>query len=120
MIRVLVVDDQEDFRRLARTMLEEDENFQVMAEASDGVEAVEIVEEQIVDLVLMDVQMPRMNGFEATRRILDRHPEIQIVLVSISRDMEILRSIHKVGAAAFISKSSLTMTTLRQAIGTSR
>ena len=98
MTRVLVVDDQRAFRSLARMMLETDGGFQVVAEAADGDEAVELVEEVKPDVVLMDVNMPRMNGLEATRRILARHPETKVVLMSISSDGELLRASREVGA----------------------
>lgn len=116
MIRVLVVDDQEEFRCLAWTMLEEDEGFQVVAEAADGDEAVELAEKERPDLVLMDVQMPRMNGFEATKIILDHHPETRVVLVSMNSDEELSRASQEVGAVAFIPKARLTLESLREAI----
>ena len=116
MLRVLVVDDQEEFRRLAREMLEADGGLQVVAEAADGDQAVELVHEEKPDLVLMDVQMPRMNGFQATGHILDTHPEIKVVLVSTSNEEEFARTSQEVGAVAFIPKERLTLKTLREAI----
>ena len=116
MIRVLVVDDQQTFRSLPRRMLEADGGFQVVAEAADCDEAVELVEEVKPDVVLMDVNMPRMNGLDATSRILAHHPETKVVLMSISSDGELLRSSREVGAIAFIYKVRLTAQTLREAI----
>lgn len=114
--RVLVADDQRVFRSLARIMLEADGGFQVVAEAADGDKAVELVEEVKRDVVLMDVNMPRMNGLEATRRILARHPETKVVLISISSDEELLRASREAGAIAFILKVRLPAQTLREAI----
>ena len=91
-MRVMVVDDQEEFRALTRTMLEEDRDFQVVAEARDGDEAVELAEQARPDLVLMDILLGHMNGFEATRRILSLHPHVTVVLVSIYTDKEFSRA----------------------------
>jgi two-component system NarL family response regulator len=70
MISVLLVDDQELFREIARSMFESTGEFKVIAEAIDGVEAVSAYTEHSPDFVLMDVQMARMNGIEAARKIL--------------------------------------------------
>ena len=110
------MDDQEDFRRLVREMLNEDNGFQLVAEATDGDEAVELAEQEQPDVVLMDVMMPRMNGFEATRRILDRHPETKVVLMSVSTDKEVAQASQQAGAVAFIPKAGLTLKALRAAI----
>ena len=114
---VLVVDDQEGFRRLAHVMLDTAGEFQVVAEAADGDEAIARVEELRPDLVLMDVHMPRMNGLEATRRIVALYPETQVVMMSTMSGKELSRASLDAGAIAFISKGRLSLKTLRDAIG---
>ena len=83
--RVMIVDDDETYRRLVRAMLQREDDFQLVAEASDGNEAVELADQVNLDLVIMDVQMPSMDGFEATWTILQRHQDTRVVLVSRTR-----------------------------------
>ncbi len=116
MFEVMLVDDQEPFRRLARSMLERDQEFRVVAEASSGVEALRLMERVSPDLVLMDVQMQPVNGFEAARLILGRYSKVKIVLTSMNADNEYVRLAREIGALAFIPKKDLRTSTLRQAL----
>ena len=74
MYKVMIADDQEAFRRLARVTLDRDADFQVIAEASSGLEAVRLADLVKPNLVLMDVEMPEMDGPAATKEMLKRHP----------------------------------------------
>lgn len=114
MLRVLVVDDQALFREIARSMFDSSGEFEVVAEASDGVTAVDIYQRMRPDLVLMDIQMARMNGIEATRLILKQDPEARVVLISMKADPEYRRVAEEMGALAFIAKRDLTASALRE------
>ena len=114
MLRVLVVDDQALFREIARSMFDSSGEFEVVAEASDGVNAVDIYPQMRPDLVLMDIQMARMNGIEATRLILKQDPEARVVLISMKADPEYRRIAEEMGALAFIAKRDLTASALRE------
>src|SRR5438874_7833007 len=81
-VRVLIVDDQLPFRAVARTVIGMTAGFEVAAEAESGEDAVSIAEQQVPDLVLMDINLPGINGIEATRRIHASHPEIAVILLS--------------------------------------
>ena len=119
MFHVMIVDDDETYRRLLRAMLEREDDFQVVAEASDGEEAVKLVDEVDPDLIIMDVLMPSMDGFVATRTILQRHQDTRIVLISSSRrQFECSRMAQDVGATAFVAKENLSISVLRQALQT--
>ena len=118
MIKVMIVDDQGAFRLLARTALETADEFEVVAEARDGLEAVASADEFEPDVVLMDVQMPEMNGFEATELILKRHPGTRVVLVSMSDDQGYARIGEEIGAVGFIPKTKLTVGLLRHVLNT--
>lgn len=116
MFAVMIVDDQEPFRRRARKILEMDGDFRVIAEASDGSEALDMMERVSPDLILMDVQMPVMNGFEATKRIQDQYPGVSIALISMESEQEYSRMASEIGAMAFLNKRDFSSATLRQAI----
>src|SRR6478609_9551017 len=82
--RVIVVDDHPSFRRSAKALLTA-EGFEVVGEAVDGASALAAVAELAPELVLLDIQLPDIDGFEVARRLLESRPELRIVLVS-SRD----------------------------------
>ncbi len=113
MLKVLVVDDQQLLRDIARSMFESSGEFEVAGEATDGVEAVEVYSEVQPDLVLMDVQMARMNGIEATRNILKRDPQARVVLISMKADPEYSRLATEIGALGFIAKRNLDAGSIR-------
>lgn len=114
MFQVMIVDDQESMRQMIRKILEKGEEFQIKCEADDGSEAVRLADEGGIDLVIMDVQMPEMDGFEATRKILERHPEVKVAMTSMNRDKEYERLSEEAGAIGFIPKPSLNVNALRQ------
>lgn len=107
MYRVILVDDQPIFRDIIRGVLQRAGLFQFLGEASDGSEAVAMYEELRPDLVIMDVQMAPMNGFEATARITAKDPGAQIVLTSMSADSGYARIALESGAIGFIPKREL-------------
>jgi DNA-binding NarL/FixJ family response regulator len=114
--RVLVVDDHGGFRRCARTVLES-EGLDVVGEAADGESAVALAVELIPDLVLLDVQLPDIDGFAVAERMLAEHPQLQIVLIS-SRDRSSYGPlIERSGARGFISKADLSCDELARVLG---
>ena len=105
-VRILLADDHTVMRAGLRLLLERHEHFEVVGEAADGREAVEIATEQKPDVVVMDVAMPHLNGVEAARQILSRNPDIAIVMLSMHSDESyVLRSL-KAGARAYLLKDS--------------
>jgi len=89
MIRILIVDDSATQRQLLRQVLGGEPEFEVVGEAADGLEAVELSHRLEPDLVTMDIQMPRMNGYEAIRRIMAESPRPIVVLTSSMSDREL-------------------------------
>jgi two-component system nitrate/nitrite response regulator NarL len=81
--RVLIADDHALVRAGIRAFLERIPNIEVVAEASDGREAVELVGKQQPDIVLMDIAMPGVNGLEATRQIVETWPEVRVIILSM-------------------------------------
>ncbi|MCH7738644.1 MAG: response regulator transcription factor [Chloroflexi bacterium] len=117
MLRVLLVDDQELFRDVVRSMFSGSNDFEVVAEAEDGLDAVNAYPELNPDLVLMDVQMARMNGLEATREILKGDPDACVVITSMRSEPEYQRLALDMGAVGFIPKRELSLGSLRAILG---
>ncbi|MBI4219775.1 MAG: response regulator transcription factor [Chloroflexi bacterium] len=116
MISVLLVDDQELFRDIARSMFEATGDFKVVGEAADGLEAVSLYAACKPDFVLMDVQMARMNGIEAAKRILLSDPLATVVLISMRADAEYARAASEVGCRGFVAKRDLDMDIIRRLV----
>ena len=111
---VVVVDDQAPFRMAAKAVLRRLPCFELAGEASSGPEAIELVDVIHPALVLMDINMPEMNGIEATRRIVSAHPDVVVFLCS-TYDVEDLPSgAADSGASAYVNKERFGAETLRQ------
>jgi len=105
-VRVLIVDDQEPFRLAARMVVEATEGFEVVGEAETGERSVEMAQELDPDLVLMDVNLPGINGLDATRQILDGSDRRVILLLSTYEEEEYAPRAAECGASAYIPKSA--------------
>lgn len=103
--RVLVADDHPLSRRAVRTLLEGEADFEWIGEAANGKEAVERADELLPDLVLMDIQMPVMDGLEATKRIKQQHPHIRVVMLTVSDDVADLFAAIRYGAQGYLLKN---------------
>ena len=105
-IRVLIVDDHTMVRRGMKVLLDEYEDIQVVGEASNGLKAIEAVDELKPDVVLIDLAMPVMDGIEAIKRILAIHPDERIiVLTSFSGDDKLFEAI-RAGAMGYLVKDA--------------
>jgi DNA-binding NarL/FixJ family response regulator len=105
-MRVLIADEHVTFREFLKSFLFRIPGFQVAGEASDGVEAVELVAQLKPDLVLMDIDMPRMDGLEAARRIKARYDGTSVILLSAVADEAHRQAAHRSGADAFLPKNA--------------
>lgn len=107
MVRVMIVDDQAIVRQGLKVMLEQDENIKVTQEAENGQEAIAILEKNhLIDVILMDVRMPVMNGMEATRTIKSRWPEVKIIILTTFNDEQYAMETLKDGASGFLLKTA--------------
>ncbi len=103
-IRVLVVDDHALFRRGLQMVLEQEEDIEVVGEAGDGAEAVERASDEMPDIVLMDVRMPKRGGIDACTAIKDAVPSAKIIMLTISDEEADLYDAIKAGASGYLLK----------------
>jgi two-component system invasion response regulator UvrY len=104
MIRLLLVDDHELVRTGVKSILERALDIEVVAEASTGEEALELVKKNVPDVVLMDVNMPGIGGIEATRRLLRAHPGLHVIALTALDDDPFPSRLNDVGARGFLTK----------------
>jgi DNA-binding NarL/FixJ family response regulator len=111
---VVVVDDQAPFRMAAKAVLRRLACFELAGEAASGPEAIELVDVLRPELVLMDINMPEMNGIEATRRIVSAHPEVVVFLCSTYDVEDLPPDAADSGASAYVNKERFGADTLRR------
>ena len=104
LIRVLVADDLQEIRTLVRTNLEFDGRFEVVGEASNGLEAVDLVHELNPDVVILDLAMPEMDGLAAISKIRQTSPGTKILVLSAFADDHNSGLVKDLGANGFIAK----------------
>ncbi len=104
-VRVLIVDDQEPFRLAARMVVEATDGFDVVGEAETGEDSVTMARELAPDLVLMDVNLPGINGLDATRQILEGSDAVVVLLLSTYEEEEYAPRAAECGAKAYIPKA---------------
>lgn len=103
---ILIAEDQQLVRQGLKLMLEQDSQLRVVAETGNGKEAIQKMEEHIVDLVMMDIRMPVMNGLEATRIIKSRWSDVKILILTTFNDDEYAIQALQYGANAFMLKTA--------------
>ena len=103
-LRVMVVDDHALFRRGLEMVLENEDDIDLVGEASDGQEAIQKAQELMPDVVLMDVRMPKRSGIEAAREIRDLLPHVKILMLTISDEEADLYEAIKAGASGYLLK----------------
>jgi DNA-binding NarL/FixJ family response regulator len=105
-IRVLLADDHELVRACIRSLLEKLSDVEVAAEASDGREAIRLVEKHEPHVVLTDIAMPVLNGLEVTRHLTDKFPKVRVVVLSMYSDEEHVYLALRAGAAGYLLKGA--------------
>lgn len=105
-IKILLADDHVVMRRGIRALLERQEGFQVIAEAGDGREAVQLAESHSPDVVVADIAMPNLNGIEAARQIAQKSPRTAVVILSMHSDESYVMRALKAGARGYLLKDS--------------
>jgi len=105
-IKIMIVDDHDLFREGVKYILSKVPEFQIADDASNGVEYLEKLKTIRPDIVLMDIDMPRMNGFEATRRSLELYPDLKIITLSMHGDQGHYLQMIELGVKGFVLKDA--------------
>ncbi|HTQ55075.1 MAG TPA: response regulator transcription factor [Bryobacteraceae bacterium] len=105
-VRIVLADDHTVMRNGLRLLLERQANLQVVGEASDGRQAVALIEKANPDVVIMDIAMPNLNGIEATRQIVTQNPRTAVAILSMHSDESYVIRALKAGARAYLLKDS--------------
>ena len=105
-LRILLVDDHIILREGLKALLEKDPKLIVAGEAGNGAEAVRMTSELEPDIVIMDLNMPVMNGIEATREIIKKHPHIRVLALSMENDRTFVVEVLKAGASGYLLKET--------------
>ena len=106
-VRILVVDDSELMRRCLRTLLEQQDHWRVCSEAANGREAIEKARQSAPDVIVLDFQMPEMNGLDAAKEIRRDTPEVPILMVTLHMSPQLESQAKKVGIRGACDKNDV-------------
>lgn len=104
-LRILIADDHELVRRGVRTLLEAEPGWSVVAEASDGQEALEKAKETKPEIVVLDISMPRLSGLETARRFKNMFPQVKVLMLTVHDSERLALEVLNAGARGYVTKS---------------
>jgi two-component system, NarL family, response regulator DegU len=102
--KIAIIDDHQLFREGVKRILDFEPNFEVVAEGDDGSEALSLVETYHPDVIIMDINMPKINGVEATRELINHYPDSKVLILSIHDDENYVSHALKTGATGYLLK----------------
>ena len=105
-IRLLITDDHSVVRKGIRTLLEDEADIQIVGEATDGDEAIELIPSLKPDVMLLDITMPRMSGIEVARVVAQRYPEVRVLIFSMHNNPDYILNAVQNGAAGYLLKDT--------------
>lgn len=103
-IKLVIIDDHQLFREGVKRILSLEPNLEVVAEGDDGEVAIQLVQQHQPDVILMDINMPKVNGVEATKRLIETFPNVKVLILSIHDDESYVTHVLKTGAAGYLLK----------------
>ena len=103
-IRILLVDDHWEVRERLRILLMKEPDFQLVGEAADGAEALEVFKKSSTDLVIMDLNIPEISGIETAKQILAYRPDAKVIIVTMQSDPHYVKESFKAGVAGYLLK----------------
>ena len=104
-MKILLVEDHHLVRSGLRSLIEKQPGYEIIGEAEDGREAVNLSRELVPDIILMDISMPELNGIEATRQILENSSTIKIIILSVHSGQKFVAEVFKAGACGYLLKN---------------
>ncbi|MGD9978121.1 MAG: response regulator transcription factor [Bacteroidales bacterium] len=117
-IKIAIVDDNEEFRKAVRYFLEKVPDFAIVGEAGNGYEFIKLAQDAFIDVALVDIRMPEMDGIAATSHVTRvYYPHLKVIAVSMLNDFENLRAMLEAGAMGYINKENIFLD-MEQAIRT--
>lgn len=102
--KIIIIDDHQLFREGVKRILDFEESFEVLAEGDDGSEALALVEEHKPDVVIMDINMPEVNGVDATSKLVEKYPDTKVIILSIHDDENYVTHALQSGALGYLLK----------------
>lgn len=105
-VKLLLADDHQMFTDGLKSLLEDTDGISVVAEARNGQEVIDVCDQQDIDIVIMDINMPEMDGIQASRELLKRHPAVKILALSMFNDKSYISDMLKAGARGYILKNT--------------
>ena len=115
-MRVLVADDYEPLRRFVSSTLEKLPQLKLVGEASDGLEALQKAQELQPEMIVLDINLPKLNGFEVARRVREHIPQLKIIFFSEDRSLDIAEHALRLGAYGYIVKSDAELVAALEAV----
>lgn len=112
-IRILLVDDHPVVREGIRSYLTKHEHLEIVGEAEDGAAAIELARQLVPDVVLMDINMPGMNGLAATAQLQDQLPEVRVLILTVHNSKEYILPIVRCGASGYVLKDTSPVELIR-------
>jgi len=106
MIKLMLADDHDLVRTGMKRLLEDIHDFEIVAEATSGDEAISLARQHEPMVILMDINMPGMNGIDASKKILQRHKTVKILIVTMNEDESVAQRLLKIGAAGYLTKGA--------------
>ncbi len=106
MPNILLADDHKIIRDGIISLLENEKDFNIIAEAENGFEVLDILKDETIDIVVMDISMPEMNGIECTKEIKKLYPEIRVLILSMYNEEQYVNEVFNSGASGYILKNS--------------
>ncbi|MFC6038017.1 response regulator [Paenisporosarcina macmurdoensis] len=104
MTKIVIIDDHQLFREGVKRILDFEDSFEVIAEGDDGSDALSLYEQYVPEVILMDINMPRKNGVEATGELMAKYPEAKVIMLSIHDDESYVMHALKTGALGYMLK----------------
>ena len=104
-IKILIIDDHRIVRDGIKLYLDNDPEYEIVAEGSSGYDAINLMKQKEVDLILMDINMEGMDGIETTKKIMEEHPQVKVIAITMHNDYQHIKAMMDAGAGGYLLKN---------------